>query len=659
MIPPVEKSLDVIQKHNLKRNLEITIIDKALRKIQKYILGIHGEARPEQSAKILKKVTIIYNILNKGKVLQVYQETLEEKNLSRKEIKIAVTLWFRHMLDCQRLFYDLNAQIDSNKDYIDQSLICESADYIELQLKKVTYIKSEFRKINKTSNEEEVSQYFEKIKNTPLMLSFITSFPKAETHAHLTGDIDPRIYIQWAIEKDLYFTIVDSKGVAVPDLELAKKENYYFKFSQEKTGFSAKLIKGEVFEAFCKKCSVGHIIGYCGDRFFKTFINFESIDNYLFLSEYLGYLSEKAKKEGIFYREVSKGFENNINSEFSVEQRTDYSRDFPTHEDFETENYKEKLNPKLTFLCEILKNKVEKCFQYIDEPDQSLFSLDNSAHIRLNVDVSRELPLPEFFADLLLAFLFVKEEMGKNPLNPRVVGIVISGKEDKPQCLADLEAQLKMIAFLKEKLFQAKLSPHAGELSEKVTGSLSFHDAISSVIEHAKPTRMGHCTSIMNTTLEKVAKIFWELKQQHICIEICPTSNEKILGIVDSTDHPVSLLLQCKIPITINTDDAGVNGITLAEELKRTLQRCPHIDYITFKALMRNQLRYCFMPDDGIWEDSEPYQFNLRPCFKDLHYPGKEAKDILSKSPKATLQRAFELRILAFEEDLINFWRIL
>lgn len=622
----IGKALDALSNH------------ESFKLISKTLIKLRAQVVLAQRDKITKYVGLLHSSLIDGKVLKTYQETLGER--SQKEVKTAVTLLYRQMLDCQclsEIFASLYAkQIDANKDYIDESLLCESNEYIELQLRKITYIKSEFRKFY-ISNEERVSHYFEKIKNTPLLLSFIHSFPKAETHAHLTGDIDPRKYVEWAIEKDLYFTLVNSEGV-VPDLpdtplvELAKRENLNFKFSKENTGFSAKLIENEVLDEFCKKCSIKHISGNSADHFFRTFINFESLDEFLPYSVYLEYLSIKADEEEIFYRELSKGFENKPSESFSTH--------FPTYEDFVNGNYKDLLNEKLNVLCESLQDRLKQCFDYIDEPDQSLFSLDNDAIIRLNIDVSRELPLPRYFADLVLAFLFVQEEMERNPLNPRVVGIVISGREDKPQCLKDRDAQLKMIAFLKEKLFCANISPHAGELSEKVMGSLNYFDAITSVLETINPPRMGHCTSFLNTTREKVIELFRKFKQNHICIEICPTSNEKILDVIYPSDHPLPVLIEYGIPVTINTDDAGVNGITLAKELKRTIERYKNIDYATFKAIQRNQPRYCFMPGEGIWEDSEPYQFNLRPDFRIL----------IEHSPKAKLQYAFEQRISKFEQ---------
>jgi adenosine deaminase len=50
-------------------------------------------------------------------------------------------------------------------------------------------------------------------------------------------------------------------------------------------------------------------------------------------------------------------------------------------------------------------------------------------------------------------------------------------------------------------------------------------------------------------------------------IEVCPTSNRRLLGLDDPAAHPVHRFLAEGLPVVVATDDPGVFGVTLAEEL--------------------------------------------------------------------------------------------
>lgn len=50
-------------------------------------------------------------------------------------------------------------------------------------------------------------------------------------------------------------------------------------------------------------------------------------------------------------------------------------------------------------------------------------------------------------------------------------------------------------------------------------------------------------------------------------IEVCPTSNRRIGGIVDPAHHPVHRFLAHGVPLVVSSDDPGIFGIDLAHEL--------------------------------------------------------------------------------------------
>lgn len=50
-------------------------------------------------------------------------------------------------------------------------------------------------------------------------------------------------------------------------------------------------------------------------------------------------------------------------------------------------------------------------------------------------------------------------------------------------------------------------------------------------------------------------------------VEVCPTSNRRIGAIADAGHHPVHRFLEHGVPVVVGSDDPGIFGITLAEEL--------------------------------------------------------------------------------------------
>lgn len=494
------------------------------------------------------------------------------------------------------------------------------------------------------SIETKLSTYFNEIKTSEYELrQFISSFPKGgDTHCHLTGVMDSIEYLKWAVKNDLELSLEGrrvkaSKIKEDPQLECVFFENTTLPY---KTANPNKL-------------------------FFDKFDNSEIIDPYLVLSTHLCSLLEEAVEHNILYIETSKGFETHL-KKWNEEGKKEYLQDFPENELFENklkENHEELeyvrlLKRKLEILLNhpTFKQKKEHYIKYIDEADKSevitnklkkkgfkdsLFSLENPVVLRLNGDVSRELRLPEFFADLTLAFLIANEE-SKRP-NPRVFGVVISGRECTTQSFNERKAQLKILGFLRSQYPKVHCSPHAGELCTENVDIKYMRHAIHYPIKYADPSRLGHATCIVFGMTKNLDHVFTRLKDKEkpICIEICLTSNEKILKIKNS-QHPLPVLLTQGIPVTLNTDDPGVLLTNITDEFIKAIQRySEYIDYVTLKNLARNQIRYSFLPGEEIYENSSPYQYKLRNCFE----------EIIKKSPKAFLQYRLEKDFLQFEKN--------
>ncbi|MGH3472517.1 MAG: adenosine deaminase [Nocardioidaceae bacterium] len=96
-------------------------------------------------------------------------------------------------------------------------------------------------------------------------------------------------------------------------------------------------------------------------------------------------------------------------------------------------------------------------------------------------------------------------------------------------------------------------APHAGE----TTGPDTVWDAIREL--HAE--RIGHGTSSAQDP-----RLLEYLAAHRIALEVCPTSNVATHAVSSLADHPLPLLYQTGVPITIGSDDPALFGTSLVHE---------------------------------------------------------------------------------------------
>jgi adenosine deaminase len=80
-------------------------------------------------------------------------------------------------------------------------------------------------------------------------------------------------------------------------------------------------------------------------------------------------------------------------------------------------------------------------------------------------------------------------------------------------------------------------------------------------VEHLNADRIGHGVRAVEDS--DAVRL---LRERNIALEICPTSNLQSGVVRSPRTHPMSELLRLGLPITINTDDPSVSGITLTDE---------------------------------------------------------------------------------------------
>jgi len=131
----------------------------------------------------------------------------------------------------------------------------------------------------------------------------------------------------------------------------------------------------------------------------------------------------------------------------------------------------------------------------------------------------------------------------------RFIGLDLAGNE------ADYPCRLFEKAFRRAADYGANITIHAGEGA----GPENMWEAIE--LLHAK--RIGHGVACVQDP-----KLMEVLRERKICLEVCPTSNWLTHAAPSIAQHPLPRILRAGIPVSVNTDDPGVFGVTLPSEFE-------------------------------------------------------------------------------------------
>lgn len=95
---------------------------------------------------------------------------------------------------------------------------------------------------------------------------------------------------------------------------------------------------------------------------------------------------------------------------------------------------------------------------------------------------------------------------------------------------------------------------HAGEAdgAESVRTALEFG-----------AVRIGH-----GVRIKEDEELLEDLKRNHICLEMCPTSNRQTKAITDMKEYPLAYYLNRGLCVTVNTDDMAISGTTIRKEFQ-------------------------------------------------------------------------------------------
>lgn len=267
--------------------------------------------------------------------------------------------------------------------------------------------------------------------------------------------------------------------------------------------------------------------------------------------------------------------------------------------------------------------------------------------LRFVAQISRTGSNASVFGQLISAF-----EMAKR--TNKIVAANLSSPEDDTASLNNYALHMAMLDFLHGKY--AGTSPlhitlHAGELVPQYlpaghTNDNTFHIHDAVITGHAE--RIGHGVDIASET--DSAALLQTMRDQHVMVEVCLSSNAQILG-VSGAAHPLATYLAAGVPVALATDDQGVSRSSLAGEMVRAATD-QHLTYRQLKLLGRTSLEHAFLPGASLWSDLGAATM-VADCATTEPTtdapPAGACATFLAASEKATLQWKLEVRYHAFE----------
>lgn len=169
----------------------------------------------------------------------------------------------------------------------------------------------------------------------------------------------------------------------------------------------------------------------------------------------------------------------------------------------------------------------------------------------------------------------------------RVVGVDLAGNEDR-----ETRAHYFREEFAGVHRCGLALTVHAGENDDA--------EAVWSAVFDLSARRLGHALSLAGSP-----ELLRSVTDRGIGLEMCPYANHQIRGFdldgvvgLAGRARPYPLLdyLQTGARVTVNTDNIGISGASLTDNLLLTARLCPGLTRLHLLQLQRNALEVAFLP---------------------------------------------------------------
>jgi adenosine deaminase len=474
------------------------------------------------------------------------------------------------------------------------------------------------------ADEAGARKHFISVKDkTPELIAFLDAMPKGgDLHVHTSGEIYSEDSLQEAVKLNLFYN---------PDTGLFQKT------STDKTIPAAKLPQtGTALNRFLNDASMRgfHIGGgKAHDHFFATFGIFGTAWNGAGSTDMLVPVLRRAIHEHLLYMELMMG----------VSRSSDWDAlmaDPPDISDFAAAL--KALKPKLAAFVAGSKENMNamdaelKARMGLHTPTKDV---SDPISFRYVTTINRNVDNRSFFIQAAANMALIGGDS-------RVVSMTILAPEDDPRSETNFHEQMRIIDFLWRHLGHPNLNLHGGELTAEFATHDDMRDRIRTTINLGHSKRVGHAVALQWDYDQ--ASLLDEMRRNKIAVECCLTSNDMILN-VKGKNHPMRTYMSHGVPVTLNTDDAGVNRSNITIEYAKAVEE-QNVTYDELKMLDRNGIEYSFLPGASLYTSVE--KGSIRPEFRGYFVSGKlstKAQHELAQSQKMRLELKFERQMHDFE----------
>lgn len=192
---------------------------------------------------------------------------------------------------------------------------------------------------------------------------------------------------------------------------------------------------------------------------------------------------------------------------------------------------------------------------------------------------------PKTFTYLPMAFELAS---GNDDVAESISGINLVGNEYQSENTgSQITGPEHYAAFLHtlHRLYpDVRLTIHAGEMT---TWDWHIRDSVLMGAE-----RIGHATNLSLGTQDDLLL----LKRRGVLVEACLTSNRLLLGL-PIEQHPFLNYLRAGLPVSLNSDDAGIFSTNMTEEFARAAHYRKDLTWEELKLLARNSLLHAFVDE--------------------------------------------------------------
>ncbi|KAJ6488033.1 hypothetical protein C8R45DRAFT_1144863 [Mycena sanguinolenta] len=169
-----------------------------------------------------------------------------------------------------------------------------------------------------------------------------------------------------------------------------------------------------------------------------------------------------------------------------------------------------------------------------------------------------------------------------------IAGFDLAGPENNPPPLINYaEGLLRFRERQREEGVDIPLILHAGETCGDGThADMNLYDAIL-----LGSKRIGHGFSLV-----RHPSLMQECREKGVLIEVCPISNEVLRLTSNMPMHPLPILLNNGVPVSISSDDPGIFGnVGLSFDMYQVLASSEITGLITLRELARDSLKYSIL----------------------------------------------------------------